>query len=75
MVKCLTLHQLKVHISKTLLSWRFLFLNSFCVTISKDMQTFSPVESSMPIKDPEPVKEAEKPDGEKGKTYQHVFFS
>lgn len=39
------------------------------------MQTFSPVESSMPIQDPEPVKEAEKPDGEKGNTYQHSKYS
>ncbi|KAI7811488.1 hypothetical protein IRJ41_019684, partial [Triplophysa rosa] len=37
----------------------------FDSTSVKDMHTFSPVEPNMPIKDPEAVKEAEKPDGEK----------
>ncbi|XP_056595708.1 uncharacterized protein si:dkey-27h10.2 isoform X2 [Triplophysa dalaica] len=37
----------------------------FDSTPVKDMQTFSPVESNMPIKDPKPVVAAEKPDGEK----------
>ncbi|XP_051560389.1 uncharacterized protein LOC127444849 [Myxocyprinus asiaticus] len=37
----------------------------FDSTSVKDMQTFSPVESSIPLKGPEPVKDDEKPRGEK----------
>ncbi|KAA0722211.1 hypothetical protein E1301_Tti019771 [Triplophysa tibetana] len=37
----------------------------FDSTSAKDMQTFSPVESNMPIKDSKTVVEGEKPDGEK----------
>ncbi|XP_059407572.1 uncharacterized protein LOC132141945 [Carassius carassius] len=34
-------------------------------TSVKDIQTFTPVESTVPLKDPAPVKEAEKPEGGK----------
>ncbi|XP_065151956.1 uncharacterized protein [Paramisgurnus dabryanus] len=40
----------------------------FDSTSVKDMQTFSPVESSIPLKAPEPVKDAEKPVEEKETT-------
>lgn len=40
---------------------------TLCSTlVPKDMQTFTPVESTEPLKDPAPVKEAEKPEGLKG---------
>ncbi|XP_016402032.1 uncharacterized protein LOC107734559 [Sinocyclocheilus rhinocerous] len=37
----------------------------FDTTSVKDIQTFTPVESTEPLKDPAPVKEAEKPEGGK----------
>ncbi|CAM4485949.1 unnamed protein product [Leuciscus chuanchicus] len=37
----------------------------FDTTSVKDMQTFTPVESTEPLKNPDPVKEAEKPEGGK----------
>ncbi|XP_043104575.1 uncharacterized protein si:dkey-27h10.2 isoform X2 [Puntigrus tetrazona] len=40
----------------------------FDTTSVKDMHTFTPVESTEPLKDPTPVKEAEKPDEEKEST-------